>query len=518
MNQIFRNLLRPLAHRSVTSHQRIFCILNSHDNPSDAWKSLLVTPPTNNTAEFWSNVKQTILATNRNAKKANVDGIILNHLCANKNIETAKLFVESMQKNGEKLNPLIKGIMLKLYYHATHHKDYVLTEDDKSRIIEIYRELKQNYDTFDSTTCENLILGLSLTSAWKEGIQLLEDAKLTAIPGRFTYTALITSALKNEEPSTFFRLLDEMIGHEQQPTSQIYNTWIDWCKNMADFEKIFRFLEDMGLHMPLDSAEKLIKKMSSMKITAQKVRVTKYGNCSGCKKSLDTTALTIDEFNNVRDAFLSKVIVKNNIFLNTNPEELQAFKNFLEENGPYDCVVDGLNVAYSKGNKGAVAQANLLLQVVTELTKIHKNILVLGKKHMIKWPAQQMKRLRMIADTFFTADISQDDPFLLYATLKSGPEARFCSRDLMRQHAFLLGPELRICFFKWRDQRQYKLKSSFKVLFDKPCLYKGTAHKIDNVWHIPFVEDERTWLNEYVPTDEKQWMCIQLKNSNKKII
>lgn len=76
---------------------------------------------------------------------------------------------------------------------------------------------------------------------------------------------------------------------------------------------------------------------------------------------------------------------------------------------------------------------------------------------MSKWPRQQMQQTQEIADVFYTNNISQDDPYLLYATLRSGPKATFCSRDLMRSHAFLLGTGLKTIFQKWREQHQYKL-------------------------------------------------------------
>ena len=51
---------------------------------------------------------------------------------------------------------------------------------------------------------------------------------------------------------------------------------------------------------------------------------------------------------------------------------------------------------------------------------------------------------------------SQDDPFLLYATMYSGQNTHFMSRDLMRGHKFLLqNPALKILFKRWQTQHQY---------------------------------------------------------------
>lgn len=56
-----------------------------------------------------------------------------------------------------------------------------------------------------------------------------------------------------------------------------------------------------------------------------------------------------DDFERLKTSFFNDVIVGKNLFNKTTPEELERFKNFLSRNGPYDIVIDGLNVAYSAG-------------------------------------------------------------------------------------------------------------------------------------------------------------------------
>ena len=54
-----------------------------------------------------------------------------------------------------------------------------------------------------------------------------------------------------------------------------------------------------------------------------------------------------------------------------------------------------------------------------------------------------------------TTASSEDDPFLLYATLHSGNHCRFLSRDLMRDHKACLPDALtRRLFFKWQRGHQ----------------------------------------------------------------
>lgn len=75
------------------------------------------------------------------------------------------------------------------------------------------------------------------------------------------------------------------------------------------------------------------------------------GVCKHCSNKLKPATLTADEFNKLRSSFISSVIVGENIFLKTNPKELEQFQEFLEKTAPYDFVLDGLNIAFAVGLK-----------------------------------------------------------------------------------------------------------------------------------------------------------------------
>ena len=49
---------------------------------------------------------------------------------------------------------------------------------------------------------------------------------------------------------------------------------------------------------------------------------------------------------------------------------------------------------------------------------------------------------------------SEDDPFMLYATLNSGTKARYITRDLLRDHKALLSPQANLAFIKWQRSQQ----------------------------------------------------------------
>lgn len=49
---------------------------------------------------------------------------------------------------------------------------------------------------------------------------------------------------------------------------------------------------------------------------------------------------------------MDKVVAGNDIYLKTTPKEWESFVRVIEENGPFDIVVDGLNVAFASNRTG----------------------------------------------------------------------------------------------------------------------------------------------------------------------
>lgn len=130
-----------------------------------------------------------------------------------------------------------------------------------------------------------------------------------------------------------------------------------------------------------------------------------------------------------------------------------------------------------------------------------------------EWLASSEPRERSDSKASFTHS-SQDDPFLLYATLKSGPSTDFVSRDLMRGHAHLLGPELKPIFRRWQQEHQYCLEMDShpdNVNIREPIKFQTNAHTMDGCWHIPCTD-------VYDPTPPEtftlpsKWLCIAPSN------
>lgn len=70
------------------------------------------------------------------------------------------------------------------------------------------------------------------------------------------------------------------------------------------------------------------------------------------------------------------------------------------------------------------------------------------------WP-----RINQKATTFLTDNLSQDDPYLLYAALHSGINTKVISRDMMRSHLYLLKDHRhKRIFNRWLSENRYELQ------------------------------------------------------------
>ena len=70
--------------------------------------------------------------------------------------------------------------------------------------------------------------------------------------------------------------------------------------------------------------------------------------CHGCSNTLTENMLNRTDFEKMKSIFYEDVMVRNNTFINSNPEELADFERVLQRQEPFDYVIDGLNVMFNQ--------------------------------------------------------------------------------------------------------------------------------------------------------------------------
>lgn len=245
--------------------------------------------------------------------------------------------------------------------------------------------------------------------------------------------------------------------------------------------------------------------------------LTPKGACRCCGTDLESIQLTAEEYQQLKDKVMVNIIQGPDVFNKTTPEELEQFKAFVKRKPPFDVVVDGLNVANINKDKSKLSET--LLTLVSELTLQGLTVLVLGRKHMLRpsrsWDRSNMNLLKRKAHCFFTEDISEDDPFLLYAALHSGNHCRFVSRDLMRDHkACLPDAATKRLFFKWQRGHQLVvdgyIAAGWKVFFQGIPTYDTIVQTSAGSWHIPY-DDSQDRSTYEVP---QKWLCLTSPNTS----
>lgn len=74
------------------------------------------------------------------------------------------------------------------------------------------------------------------------------------------------------------------------------------------------------------------------------------GTCKICQKNLTPVTISKKQFELLRTEFMANVVTGKNIYYNTTPEEWERFDSYIQETGPFDVIIDGLNVAYVANN------------------------------------------------------------------------------------------------------------------------------------------------------------------------
>lgn len=102
------------------------------------------------------------------------------------------------------------------------------------------------------------------------------------------------------------------------------------------------------------------------------------GECPNCQNNLERFSLKQDEFDQLRDAFVNKVVYEDDIEFKTSEMEFDAFKKFIHKNAPFDYVIDGLNIAYK--NPKRIEPKNVCIENFIYLRftfiRIHKIMLI----------------------------------------------------------------------------------------------------------------------------------------------
>ncbi|KAF6198728.1 hypothetical protein GE061_006750, partial [Apolygus lucorum] len=280
------------------------------------------------------------------------------------------------------------------------------------------------------------------------------------------------------------------------------------------------WIQKHGIILNVDCADVFMRHAPALGATAKSSLVSRKGSCKACRRSLEPSLLSSEDFELLRSAFLDPVLVGRDIFQKTSPEELKTFHTFLEKVLPVDVVLDGLNIAYVS-KKLSPHGAKLLRFVTSHFVSEGRKILVIGRKHMNRWSTNEMNYVKSNASVFLAENVTEDDPFLLYAALKSGIGTKFVSRDRMTSHRFLLKqPHLQRIFSKWQTLHQFHplhiSECGSSVALRPPSNFAREPQQTSaGVWHLPVVDHSQMNVEGHLQDETAPWLCLSNVHSTR---
>ncbi|PNI59158.1 KIAA0391 isoform 8 [Pan troglodytes] len=469
----------------------------------------LPTQPLN--SEEWDKLKEDL---KENTGKTSFESWIISQMAGcHSSIDVAKSLLAWV---AAKNNGIVSyDLLVKYLYLCVFHMQ-------TSEVIDVFEIMKARYKTLEPRGYSLLIRGLIHSDRWREALLLLEDIKKVITPSKKNYNDCIQGALLHQDVNTAWNLYQELLGHDIVPMLETLKAFFDFGKDIKDDNysnkllDILSYLRNNQLY-PGESFAHSIKtwfeSVPGKQWKGQFTTVRKSGQCSACGKTIESIQLSPEEYECLKGKIMRDVIDGGDQYRKTTPQELKRFENFIKSRPPFDVVIDGLNVAKMFPK---VRESQLLLNVVSQLAKQNLRLLVLGRKHMLRrssqWSRDEMEEVQKQASCFFADDISEDDPFLLYATLHSGNHCRFITRDLMRDHkACLPDAKTQRLFFKWQQGHQLAIVNRFpgsKLTFQRILSYDTVVQTTGDSWHIPYDEDLVERCSYEVPT---KWLCLHQK-------
>lgn len=297
----------------------------------------------------WSSVRSELIANEKFLKPANINGIVIDFCLREKRLDVAKSYLEYLRTNSLEVNDGCISKILSIYYAFYAKAQLDPSPEDEAEMISMSSALMQKYPVMDSILASNVIRALSLTRKWLKSIELLEHIKVTELPSVATYSCIISKAMEEDRIKLAWTLINEVFEKKTMPSIPVFIKYFKkFCDNIEETEKMFQAIHDHSLIFPEQHLEEF--REAVCKRQSEVVKIDRLGHCQNCQSQLPAVSLNEDEFNRLSKTFLDDVMIRRDVFIKTTPDELKRFKDFVQNTMPYDCVIDGLNVAYSHGS------------------------------------------------------------------------------------------------------------------------------------------------------------------------
>ncbi|VDN98804.1 unnamed protein product [Rodentolepis nana] len=437
-----------------------------------------------------------------------------------------------INKKGKILQSLILYILEKAEAHSTPTLLAILkTLASQHRFEEfesLYILIKSRLSSTDTIVYSADLSGaLCLSPFYKEAmtyLQLSLDQKLP-IAG---FTHILTASATFGPLDEVIPLLHRFHSIGLKPNPEFYTAFIKRLDESSGVQLIVPLLEAVRKYKYVltNSVALLLKEWferlgwkGTMGVNPSRL------SCPSCLRYLDKVQIDSETCNQLAEIFYENVLkgkTSDELFLTTTPKELESFLVFLETNKTlrFDCVIDLPNFLHSVthrklSNMSIEEQVGLLSDLVLILHRTYhfKRICLVGKERAVVKKKQFWDAIKALGNrtginvqTFLVDHRSNDDAFMIYLALWSGPDCHLLSIDEFRQHRYTIGPEGADLLAQWQTARQISVKNTHPLIFNDSVVCDPRVQgNMKDGWHIPY--DSGVPRLSYLPPTT--WLCLQ---------
>lgn len=362
---------------------------------------------------------------------------------------------------------------------------------------------------------------LSTTQNWRRAADFIISNEFHCTRSSLCiFNNLISKSFLDVDSKLGWEMLNKIGARNFQPDCQSFQAYWDYCAvDKSNFfnniEKMLEFIAEHDIIISKTAIEKLGIRLKHFGGSAVSTHINNdNGTCEKCQCHLQQIQHSTLEFNTLKREF-ENVFIKSRISSN----ELFVFRQMVNKKKTFNYVVDALNVArvFPESTGKILQQGKLLARLVEQLCEQKRRVFVVGKKHVNNWPEQSLNSIRKKSTVYLTKDAgSLDDLFVIYATLISGPDARFVTNDLFEEYHAELSVEGRQLFKKWQMQHQHFVSYDVEkdlIHIQRPNRWMCNASKdVENGnWHVPYtVRPVMTSLRGLIRVPIR-WACVKLK-------
>ena len=168
---------------------------------------------------------------------------------------------------------------------------------------------------------------------------------------------VVDCLLAHNEPQAAARWMDAMVFHGKTVYEFVYQNWIEKCDSDSPSATVYweSFYAHLSRNVQSYMNENIVKQLKELLerrfgLKGQFTSVAiSTGRCRACDHKLEVSGIKAEQFTALRIAMFERVLTGPDVYYGSNPAEVNRFQKFVQQTGPYDVVIDGLNVAYMRG-------------------------------------------------------------------------------------------------------------------------------------------------------------------------